>query len=325
VAARGRPRRQPPGGERRAVAAEPEAAPADTRATLERRGGREPWRRRAVAYVKALYWKGYQDNVTGLSGMVAYNLLLSLFPLALVALFVAGNVLQSGSLEERAIADLRRLFPTTSEATITSLLHHIRDNATSFGVVAVVTSIWFGASFWGALDTAFCRIYHVECRKWVAQKRFSLVMLFVTLLLVAATVVVPTAQSILVGGARQLPFGLAHVKGVVYVLTLVAGLCVLFLVLCLIYSAVPNRFVPWRAIWPGAVAATLAIAVIDYVFPAYLGQSPLKQVSSVLTFVVILLIWFYAIAFIVLGGGLINATRFEVHDTGQMSVRTSPG
>ena len=301
-----------PVGERRAVAAaEPHAAPRDAPG--------------AWAYVKALYWKGYEDNVTGLSGMVAYNLLLSLFPLALVALFVTGNVLESHSLEVRAISDLRRLFPTTSEETITRLLVHIREHTTSFGVIALVTSIWFGASFWGALDTAFCRIYPVECRRWVAQKRFALVMLLVTLLLVAATVIVPTAQSILAGGARSLPFGLARVTGVVYAVTLAGGLAVLFLVLCLVYSAVPNRFVPWRAVWPGAAAATVAIGLVDYVFPLYLSGTPLRQVGGVVVFVVILLVWFYALAFIILGGALINAARFEVHDTGRLAVETRPG
>ena len=279
----------------------------------------------AWAYVKALYWKGYEDNVTGLAGMVAYNLLLSLFPLALVVLFVTGNILESHSLEVRAIRDLRRLFPATSEETITRLLVHIREHTTSFGVIAIVTSIWFGASFWGALDTAFCRIYHVECRRWVAQKRFSLLMLLVTLLLVAATVLVPTAQSILTGGARSLPFGLAHVPAVFYALMAATGLAVLFLVLCVVYSAVPNRFVPWRAVWPGAAAATVAIGLIDYVFPLYLSGTPLRQVGGVVVFIVILLIWFYALAFIILGGALINAARFEAHDTGQVTVETRPG
>ncbi len=285
---------------------------------------RVPRRRRVWQYVKALYWKGYEDNVTGLSGMVAYNLLLSLFPLALIALFVTGNVLESHSLEVRAIADLKRLFPATSEQTITRLLLHIRDNTASFGVIALITSIWFGASFWGALDTAFCRIYHVECRKWVAQKRFSLVMLVVTLFLVAATVAVPTAQSILVGGARQLPFGLADVDAVIYALSLAFGLGVLFLVLSLIYWAVPNRLVPWRAVWPGATFGTIAMGAIGYVFPLYLGGSPLSEVRSIVTFVVILLIWFYALAFIMLLGALINAARFEIHDTGHLTVESSP-
>jgi YihY family inner membrane protein len=283
------------------------------------------WRSRVWGYVKALYWKGYEDNVTGLAGMVAYNLLLSLFPLALVALFVAGNVLESQSLETRVVEDLQEVFPSTTADAIDRLLNHIRENATSFGVIAFVTSIWFGASFWGALDTAFCRIYHVRCRKWVEQKRFALIMLVVILLLMAVTVAVPTAQGILVRGAGRLPFGLDDVAGVVYVLTLVAGLAALFAVLCIIYWSVPNRFVPWRAVWPGALAATIAMGLVDYLFPVYLGGTPLDQVGSIVTFIVILLVWFYSLAFIILGGALINAHRFEAHDTDDLSVEQSTG
>ena len=41
------------------------------------------------------FWqKGYEDNLTGLAAMVAYNLLLSLFPVALIALFIAGRELR---------------------------------------------------------------------------------------------------------------------------------------------------------------------------------------------------------------------------------------
>jgi membrane protein len=276
--------------------------------------------RRAWRYLKALYVKGYEDNVTGLSGMVAYNLLLSLFPLALVALFVAGSILQSPNVEQSVLKDLRDLFPDAANATISDTLERVRENSTSFGVVALLASIWFGSSFWGALDTAFCRIYHVECRRWVAQKRFGLVMLAVILLFMAATVTLPTLQTTLVRGARNLPFGLGGYGDEVFLVSLVVGLVILFWVLCLIYWAVPNRFVPWRAVWPGALGATLAIAAVDYVFPAYLSESPLTRVGSTLVFILIILIWFYAIAFVILGGGLVNALRFEMHDTGRLGV-----
>ena len=285
-----------------------------------RRTGRRAW-----GYLKALYVKGYEDNVTGLSGMVAYNLLLSLFPLALVALFVAGSVLQSPDIEESVVSDLRQIFPDATEAAIADTLARVRDNATSFGLIALVASIWFGSSFWGALDTAFCRIYHVECRKWVEQKRFGLVMLLLIIVFMAATVLLPTLQTTLVRGARNLPFGLATTGNEVFLVTLGIGLLVLFAVLCVIYWAVPNRLVPWRAVWPGALGATLAIAVVDYVFPAYLDESPLTQVGSTLVFVMIILIWFYAIAFVILGGALINALRFEKHDSRRMLAQEGEG
>ena len=253
--------------------------------------------------------------------MVAYNLLLSVFPLALLALFIAGRVLESTDLEQSVLQDLRQLFPTATDTTLTRTLERVRDSSTGFGVVALVSSVWIGSSFWGALDTAFCRIYHVRCRSWLEQKRFALAMLVVVLLFMAATVAVPTLQSLLVSSADDLPLGLSEVDGLVFAVTLAAGVVLLFAILCLIYWAVPNRRLPWRAIWPGALGATGAIGVIDYAFPFYLSNVEHDaQFGTTFVFVVIVLIWFYALAIIILSGATINAMRFELHETGELKV-----
>jgi membrane protein len=268
--------------------------------------------RGAFEYVKRFYRKAYGDNITGLSAMVAYNLLLSILPLALLALFIAGRVLGSGDLEQSVLSDLRRLFPDAARSTLQSLLTNLEQHSTRIGIIALVTGIWFGASFWGALDTAFCRIYRFECRTWVQQKRFALAMLVVVLLFMAATVVVPAVQSFLVAGKENLPFGLDEIGGLIYVATLVIGLVVLFAILCVIYRAVPNANVPWRAIWPGAAAATAAIGAIDYAFPLYLSNvSTIAGFGTTFAFVAIVLVWFYALAIIILGGATINAIRLS--------------
>ena len=283
-----------------------------------------PAARSAGRWLATFYRKAYEDNITGLSGMVAYNLLLSVFPLALVALFVASQVLESPELERSIFEDLQELFPSAADDTLTRALDRVRDNSASFGVIALVASIWFGSSFWGALDTAFCQIYHVRCRSWLEQKRFALVMLLVVLLLMAATVAVPALQALLVAGAEDLPFGLSDVGGLIYAGTIVIGLLLMFALLCLIYWAVPNRFVPWRAVWPGAAAATIAIGIVDYAFPAYLSSvNTIARFGTTFVFVLIVLLWFYALAIIILGGAIINAMRFELHETGEVSAAAS--
>ncbi len=268
------------------------------------------------------FWiKAYGDNVTGLAGMVAYNLLLSVFPLALLALFIAGQVLKSGGLERSILQDLQQLFPNATDATLTRALDRIRGTSTGFGLTGLVASVWIGSSFWGALDTAFCRIYHVRCRKWLEQKRFSFAMLAVVLLFMAATVSVPTIQSLLASGTDDLPFGLSNVRGLYFGISLAAGLTLLFAVLSLIYWAVPNRNMPWRAIWPGALGATLAIGVVDYAFPIYLSNiSTIARFGTTFVFVLIVLIWFYALAVVLLAGAIANALRFELHETGEIDV-----
>jgi membrane protein len=272
-------------------------------------------------YLASFYRKAFDDNVTGLAGMVAYNLLLSVFPLALLALFIGGRVLQSPDLEQSVLQDMRHLFPTATDQTLTKALNRVRDSSAGFGLGALVSSVWIGASFWGALDTAFCRIYHVPCRKWLEQKRFALAMLVVVLLFMTATVAVPTIQSLLRSGARDLPFGLSGVPDLVFFLSLAAGLVLLFVILCIVYWTVPNRLVPWRAIWPGAACATVAIGLVDIAFPAYLHNiSTIAHFGTTFVFVVIVLVWFYALALIILGGAIVNAMRFELHETGELSV-----
>ena len=277
--------------------------------------------RRLRFYVSLFWRKAYQDNLTGLAGMVAYNLLLSLLPLALLALFIAGRALESADLQDSVLADLHRIFPDAAGKTLTDLLDRVRTSSTSAGIAALLASIWIGASFWGAMDTAFCRIYHVRCRGWWEQKRFAVAMLLVVIAFMAATVAVPALQTIVAAGAANLPFGLADVRGVVFAISLALGLVLLFSVLCVVYWAVPNRLVPWRAIWPGAVGATLAITVVDYAFPLYLGNvSTLASFGTTFAFVLIVLVWFYALAVVLLGGAVINALRFEFHDTGELAV-----
>jgi membrane protein len=275
---------------------------------------RDSTRRSSASFLHALsrFWrKAYGEGITGLAGMVAYNLLLSLLPLTLLALFVFGKVIGSGDVSSSVIRDVQRILPATSEGTIHRLLTEIQHSSTSIGIAAVLSSVWIGASFWGALDTAFCRIYHSPCRTWLQQKRFALVMLLVVLVLFATTVAVPAVQSAVARGASDLPFGLSA-SSVVYAFTLAATVLVLFSALAVIYRVVPNwRRVPWRGVWPGALGATLAMGVVDYMFPLYLQGSVFTTFGGTYVFILLVLVWFYAIALIILSGAVINALRIE--------------
>ena len=281
-------------------------------------------RARGVRESVTTFWlRGYQDNIVALAAMLSYYLLLSILPLALLALYIAGRVLESSPLEDQVLNDLRTVFPATARSTLAGVLDQIRSSSAGFGIVAIVASIWLGSSFWGGLDTAFCRIYHVPCRSWVRQKGFALAMLVVVLLFLVATIAVPTLQSLLAAGRSDLPFGLGDVEALVFVASLAISIAIVFSVLCAIYWTVPNRRVPWRAVWPGALAATLAITVVDYGFPVYLSTvSTLADIGTTLVFILIVLLWFFVLSLVILSGATINAIRFELHETGELRAKT---
>jgi membrane protein len=270
-------------------------------------------------WLRAFWRRAYRENVTGLSAMVAYNLMLAVFPFALLVLFVFGQVLKIKGVETSVLDDLQRLFPNTEQGTLTDVLERIEENSTTIGIAAFLGSLWIGASFWGAMDTAFGRIYHVECRGWIEQKRFSFAMLAVVVLFIAASIFLPAIEATLISSTDRLPLGLADVKAIDTVLLLGAAVLIVFAICCVIYWAVPKGHMPWRSVWPGAIFVTAAAGIANWAFPFYLANvSSLSRLGSTLGFILIALLWFYLLSLTLLAGAVINSLRHELHDTGEL-------
>jgi membrane protein len=275
--------------------------------------------RKSRPWLRAFWQRAYRENVTGLSAMVAYNLMLAVFPFALLVLFVFGQVLKIKGVETGVLDDLERLFPNAEQQTLADVLERIEDNSTTIGIAAFLGSIWIGASFWGAMDTAFGRIYHVPSRGWIEQKRFSFTMLGVVLLLIAASILLPTIEATLVSSTDRLPLGLSDIKAIDTILLLGLAVAIVFALCCVIYWAVPKGHMPWRDVWPGAAFVTVAAGIANWAFPFYLSNvSSLSRFGSTLGFVLIALLWFYLLSLALLVGATINSLRHELHDTGEL-------
>ena len=79
---------------------------------------------------------------------------------------------------------------------------------------------------------------------------------------------------------------------------------------------------PWHGVWPGALFVTVTTAIGNAVFPVYLTSvSDLDRIGGALGFILIALIWFYLSRLAILAGAVINALRYELHDTGASTCR----
>ena len=270
-------------------------------------------------WLRVFWERAYRENVTGLAAMVAFNLALAVFPFALLILFFFGQVIESADVRNSVLNDLQGLFPAVQQDELSRALDRIQSNSTTIGVAAALGAIWIGASFWGAMDTAFCRIYHVECRGWVEQKRFSFAMLVVVLLFIAASIFVPAMESAVVNSTDRLPLGVNGIKVIDTILLLEAALLATFGICCVIFWAVPKGHMPWRAVWPGALFVTLGVGLANWLFPIYLSNvSSLSGFGSTVGFILIALLWFYLLSLALMAGAVINSLRFEYHDTGEL-------
>jgi uncharacterized BrkB/YihY/UPF0761 family membrane protein len=57
----------------------------------------------------------------------------------------------------------------------------------------------------------------------------------------------------------------------------------------------------------------------NYIFPLYLNNiSDLHRIGGTIGFILIALVWFYAISLVMLAGAVINSLRHEQDDTGSL-------
>src|SRR5262249_35116832 len=132
---------------------------------------------------------------------------------------------------------------------------------------------------------------------------------------------VPTVESAVLSSAGNLPFGLSHFGPVRTAIVVVGGLIATFLIIATIYWAVPKGHMPWRSVWPGALFFSLVVSLGNYIFPLYLNNlSDLHRIGGTTGFILVALVWFYAISLTLLAGAVINSLRHEQDDTGSLPV-----
>jgi YihY family inner membrane protein len=131
--------------------------------------------------------------------------------------------------------------------------------------------------------------------------------------------VIPALEGLIVSSANDLPFGLGDVQGLAGTLLLFVALIITFAVVCTIYYFVPKGHVPWRGVWPGALFFTITIGIANGVFPFYLTEvANIDQIGGAIGFVLVALVWFYLVSLGLMAGAVVNALRFELHDTGAL-------
>ena len=263
------------------------------------------------------FWtKVNNDWVFNLAGLLAYNFLMSLFPILLVLLAALGLVLGDQApdgqarlqlLVERAVPGGGVIFAAASNQLTVSAGHLL--------ALGIVTSAFAGSRLFIVLENCFGVIFQIRGRAFIAQNlmAFGMLALYVVLAIIMVSAsVVPAAL---------LPLLDAHFPGTgLHTLTIALSFLVMgvsaLLLFGTIYLVVPNRAVPLGEVWPGTVLATALLVVYNSLFPLYagllLGNGTYGAVAG---FAIVSLIFFYYLAFILLLGAELNAWIAGRRDT----------
>jgi membrane protein len=271
----------------------------------------------------------YEDNCFGIAKGAAYSGLLSLFPIltVLTAILIQANAQSVVHVIERFVQDV--LPPTTEELVLSRLREQSR-RGISLPLIAVVGAIWAGSGAMASLMEGMQAAYRLPSgRPFLKQRAMA-----IFLLLVGAIPAVG-ASTLIIFGNRIEAF-MVHGEGISDLslplelawkfARLVVAFAAITLVTGLIYYLGPNHRPEPRQtgrkiksrfmrVWPGALVATVLWLVATAGFAWYVGHlANYNLFYGSVGAVIVLLIWLYLIACILLIGCEFNAERERIDE-----------
>jgi membrane protein len=256
---------------------------------------------------RALVSKFYADRGPHLAAMVAYFALLSFVPLTFLALSLLGLVHRADA-SDFLVKELSRAFPSSSLKSILSLVHQVQDNAATLGIVGGVALLWSSLSLFSALESAFNIVYGRPNRPFLKGKGIAAVVMLATVTTLFVSLVIGALG---VEVLKRYAPAFARSSAAAYILSIAVSLLGVFVFVLAIYRVLTNAPVALHDVLPGAVMASIVLEASFQVVPVFVRFAGVNPVLRVLGGPVILLLWLYLMANVIVLGAELNWWQSE--------------
>ena len=258
------------------------------------------------------------------SVVVAYYLLLSLFPL-MIAL---GNLLPYLSIDPNTVLSyVQELIPNQIYDFIGPAIENLLTTS-SGGLLSIsaLAALWSASQSINALQIAMNKAFGVDQRSnFIVVRAVSFVIILLFMIAIVGVTMV-------FGLGKIIPDFLQAIfkfqdnlidtfQTVKWPVTIVA----LLFIMMLIYWLVPNAKVKLRSTLPGAIFATIGWMLLSQVFGLYARYFAAKIIGyQIIGSFIVLMIWLNLAATIIILGGIINAVVEEYVSGQEIKERTDP-
>jgi len=259
------------------------------------------------------HYKGKSDIF---AGAVAFFTVLALAPLLVVAVAMVGTVFGTDATRERLVVDLSAAMGPGPAGVIDELVRNAALDERRWWRVAlgVMIAVWSATRMFGRLQETLNAVWGVRQREGLGlrervgvllRKRASAFLLIALVgVLLFGSMLLQSVGFGLAALASELPFSALSWR----ILQGVVSLVLVTTFLVPLYRLLPDVVLGWRDVWPGALLAAVVATAGAYLIGIYFGYAATRSVSGAAGGVLILLLWIYFDAHVLLFGARFTRT-----------------
>jgi len=248
--------------------------------------------------IKQTFSEWREDKAARLAAALAYYAAISLAPLLIILMGIAGLVLGHDAARGQIAAQIQGLVGEQSAQVIQDIL--VNANRPATGIVATVVSLAtliLGASgVFGALQDGLNTVWEVQPKPGrgllaVIKDRFmSMTMVLGVGFLLLVSLALSAALAALGGYLDRL---LPVPPAALHAINFLVSFGVVTLLFALIFKFLPDVQISWSDVWMGSAITSLLFAAGKLLIGLYLGRSTAASAYGAAGSLVVILIWVY--------------------------------
>jgi membrane protein len=252
-----------------------------------------------------------RDGCAFLSQAIAFNALFAIFPL--FVLILTGASLIYPNADQQILAFIDEFAPALHQTVANNLQTYVYGRGIS-SIIAFAVVIWAGKNLFMGLAYALNRALAVpKSRPLIHDIALSLIMLPLIGIVMVVAMGLPILVSLFVVYAH-----FSNPQNVSEVLAYALSMLLIFLVVVVLYTFLPNRPVRWYFGIPGATFAALMWPAAQFAFAFYTVHVDFTHIYGALSAPLVLLLWFYLLGAIFFFGAELSAAW--AHEKGSETV-----
>lgn len=263
--------------------------------------------RAILALLKTTLDEWSADKAPRLAAALSYYTVFSLAPLLLVVIAIAGLVFGPDAARGRIDDQLRGLIGQEGAAFIQEMLQNANKPATGIfaTIVGIVTLLLGAMGVFAQLKDALNTAWDVQPKPGGGIKHFIMnnILSFGMLLGVGFLLLVSLVLSAGLAALDQFTRGLLPgVEFIIQLINLVVSFGVITALFALIFKFLPDAKIAWKDVWIGAAVTSLLFTIGKFAIGLYLGNSGTATTYGAAASLVVLFLWIYYSAQILLFG-----------------------
>ena len=256
-------------------------------------------------------WLAHKDAKAGAA--IAYYSIFSIGPLIVVAISIAALAFDRAGVQQEVTASLRGLLGDQAAQSIDTMLSGAGSKAEGImaEIIGTVALVYAAISVVVQLKEALNRVWEVETPPGAGLWSFVRVYVLSLAAVVALGFLLLTSMLLTAALAAFGKYiGTFVPEALLQAAGFVASFAVISLLFALMFKWLPDADVAWRDVWLGAVGTAALFEIGKYVIGFYIGKQGLESKYGAAASIVVVLIWvYYSAQIVLLGAEFTNARR----------------